>query len=383
MEKINTLLMKRINTPLMKKINIPLMKKTIYPLTKKTIYPVILLALLLLVSCKSKKNMVTSLPHPVLHTDSIYPDTTNAIAGLFAPDHSKLKALAVSKNKKQHTKKKETDTDAYESDRMLRGTQITSSSVDVSSVYTGVDRVVKYDFTHRDVPEAFEGFRIAFISDLHYKSLLKEKGLNDLVRLLIAQKADVLLMGGDYQEGCEYVEPLFSALARVKTPMGTYGVMGNNDYERCHDDIVNTMKHYGMRPLEHEVDTLRKDGQQIIIAGVRNPFDLGRNGVSPTLALSPKDFVILLVHTPDYIEDVSVANTDLALAGHTHGGQVRVFGVAPALNSHYGNRFITGLAYNTAKIPLIITNGIGTSKLPIRVGAPAEIIVITLHRLTE
>lgn len=60
--------------------------------------------------------------------------------------------------------------------------------------------------------------------------------------------------------------------------MGTYGVMGNNDYERCHDDIVNTMKHYGMRPLEHEVDTLRKDGQQIIIAGVRNPFDLGRNG---------------------------------------------------------------------------------------------------------
>lgn len=180
MEKINTLLMKRINTPLM--------KKTIYPLTKKTIYPVILLALLLLVSCKSKKNMVASLPRPVLHTDSIYPDTTNAIAGLFAPDHSKLKALAVSKNKKQHTKKKETDTDAYESDRMLRGTQITSSSVDVSSVYTGVDRVVKYDFTHRDVPEAFEGFRIAFISDLHYKSLLKEKGLNDLVRLLIAQK---------------------------------------------------------------------------------------------------------------------------------------------------------------------------------------------------
>ena len=151
----------------MKRINTLLMKKTIYPLTKKTIYPVILLTLLLLVSCKSKKNMVATLPHPVLHTDSIYPDTTNAIAGLFVPNHSKLKELDVSKNKKQHTKKKETDTGTYESDRVLRGTQITSSSVDVSSVYTGVDRVVKYDFTHRDVPEAFEGFRIAFISDLH------------------------------------------------------------------------------------------------------------------------------------------------------------------------------------------------------------------------
>lgn len=143
-------------------------------------------------------------------------------------------------------------------------------------------------------PEAFEGFRIAFISDLHYKSLLKEKGLNNLVDLLIAQKPDVLLMGGDYQEGCEYVEPLFAALARVKTPMGTFGVMGNNDYERCHDEIIRTMKHYGMRPLEHEVDTLRKDGQQIILAGVRNPFDLKQNGVSPTLALSPNDFSYLV-----------------------------------------------------------------------------------------
>ena len=255
-------------------------------------------------------------------------------------------------------------------------------------IYTGI-RLTPEQIAEAALQDDVNVVALSLLSGAHNTlfpkvvELLKEKGLNDLVRLLIAQKADVLLMGGDYQEGCEYVEPLFSALARVKTPMGTYGVMGNNDYERCHDDIVNTMKHYGMRPLEHEVDTLRKDGQQIIIAGVRNPFDLGRNGVSPTLALSPKDFVILLVHTPDYIEDVSVANTDLALAGHTHGGQVRVFGVAPVLNSHYGNRFLTGLAYNTAKIPLIITNGIGTSQLPIRIGAPAEVVMITLHRLAE
>ena len=345
-----------------------------------------LLALLLLVSCKSKKNVVSTLPRPVLNMDSVsahITDTTVSIAGIFTPDHSQLKDLDVSKNKTRKPKKQESVIDDKHSDWVLRGTKIPSSATKLSSAYAGIDRVVNYDFTHRDVPEAFEGFRIAFISDLHYKSLFKEQGLNSLVNLLIAQKADVLLMGGDYQEGCEYVEPLFAALSRVKTPMGTYGVMGNNDYERCHDDIVRTMEHYGMRVLEHKVDTLRKDGQQILIAGVRNPFDLARNGVSPSLALSPKDFVILLVHTPDYIEDVSIANTDLALAGHTHGGQVRIFGVAPILPSHYGNRFVTGLAYNSAKIPLIVTNGIGTSQVPIRIGAPAEIVMITLHRLTE
>lgn len=350
---------------------------------KKIIIPFVLLTLLLLASCKSKKNMVaTTLPQPVIITDSVHSDTDDTTASLFTPDHSQLKDLDTSKSNKTQKKQTATDT-STPTTRALSATKITSSTVNVPSTNDGVDRIVNYDFTHHDVPEAFEGFRIAFISDLHYKSLLKEKGLNDLVNLLIAQKPDVLLMGGDYQEGCEFVEPLFAALSRVKTPMGTYGVMGNNDYERCHDDIINTMKHYGMRILEHEVDTLRKDGQQIIIAGVRNPFDLARNGVSPTLALSPEDFVVLLVHTPDYVEDVSIQNTDLALAGHTHGGQVRVFGIAPALNSHYGNRFVTGLAYNTAQVPMIITNGIGTSRMPIRVGAPAEIIMITLHRPKE
>ena len=93
-----------------------------------------------------------------------------------------------------------------------------------------------------------------------------------------------------------------AALAQVKTPLGTYAVLGNNDYEACYDDIVREMRHYGMHLLEHKVDTLRRGGGRILVAGVRNPFDLGKNGISPTLGLSPDDFVILLTHTPDYAE---------------------------------------------------------------------------------
>ena len=90
--------------------------------------------------------------------------------------------------------------------------------------------------------------------------------------------------------------------------------------------------------------------------------------------------MILLVHTPDYVEEVSVAHTDLALAGHTHGGQVRVLGHAPIIPSRYGARFLTGLKYSTAKVPIIITNGIGTSNKNIRIGAPSEVVLITLRR---
>lgn len=250
----------------------------------------------------------------------------------------------------------------------------------ISSSYSGISRVKKYDFTHPDVPGAFDGFRIAFISDLHYKSLFKDKKLDNLVRQLNELHPDVLLMGGDYQEGCEYVPELFAALAKVKTPFGTYGVMGNNDYERCHDDIANEMKRRRMHPLEHKLDTLRRGGDEIILAGIRNPFDLGSNGVSPTLPLSPKDFVVMLVHTPDYAEDVAITNTDLVLAGHTHGGQVRILGYAPIIPSHYGARFLTGLKYTTSQVPMIITNGLGTSNKNLRIGAPTEIVMITLRR---
>ena len=187
-------------------------------------------------------------------------------------------------------------------------------------------------------------------------------------------------MGGDYQKVVN-MEPCFPHCTRKNTD-GHLWVMGNNDYERYTTGFRIQFKHYGMRPLEQEVDTLRKDGQQIIIAGVRNPFDLGRNGVSPTSGNFSQRFCHLTCSHRVTSKMFQYANRPCP-AGHTHGGQVRVFGVAPALNSHYGNRFITGLAYNSAKIPLIITNGIGTSKLPIPCYAPAEIIVITLHRLTE
>lgn len=347
---------------------------------KKLVY-LFLLFPFLLSSCKSKKSLVSALPRPVLCVDSIRADSLDIVVELFAPDHSQLKKLRPVAKKKKQVEEPLVVTRAVAPVTLVKGTVITNHNVNVSSVYPGIDRVRKYEFTHRDVPAAFDGFRIAFISDLHYKSLFKEKELENLVRLLIAQRADVLLMGGDYQEGCEYVPELFAALARVKTPMGTYGIMGNNDYERCHDDLVREMNRYGMHALEHQVDTLRRGGEEILIAGVRNPFDLRQNGVSPTLALAPKDFVILLVHTPDYVEDVSVANTDLALAGHTHGGQVRIFGYAPIIPSHYGARFLTGLTYNTAKVPMIVTNGIGTSNKNIRIGAPSEVVIITLHRL--
>jgi len=246
----------------------------------------------------------------------------------------------------------------------------------------GVGRIKKYEFAHTDVPAAFDGFRIGFLSDFHYKSLFTGKRLKKLVKTVNKLQTDIVLLGGDYHEGCKYVPELFSNLSEVKSKHGMVAILGNNDYEACYDEIVSAMRKNKIRLLEHQLDTITQNGEHIYIAGVRNPFDLKVNRRSPTLDLSSDDFVILLVHTPDYVEDVPIINTDLALAGHTHGGQVTIFGLyAQVIPSHYGQRFRTGLKYNSDHIPVIITNGIGTSRKKVRMFAPSEIVLITLKHV--
>jgi predicted MPP superfamily phosphohydrolase len=248
----------------------------------------------------------------------------------------------------------------------------------------GVARIKAYTFAHGDIPKAFDGFRIAFISDLHYKSTLQEAGLSKLIKQLQLLHADVLLMGGDYKEGVENIAPLFQALSKVKPTYGIIGVLGNNDYEVGYDELLREAKRNDIVLLENRCDTLLKEGERIVIAGVRNPFDLRTNGESPDRLLSDSDFVVLLSHTPDYAQDVDIRKSDLVLAGHTHGGQVTLFGLyAPKTASHYGQHFRSGLRYTIQKKPVIITNGIGTSQKPIRMFAPSEIVLVTLRRLFD
>lgn len=245
--------------------------------------------------------------------------------------------------------------------------------------HPGMARVRQYEFAHPDVPPAFDGVRIVFATDFHYKSKFGEKQLKGFVKTVNGIAPDLLLLGGDYQEGCQYVAELVNALAQTTPRLGIYAVMGNNDYERCHDELTRQMAANNIRILEHENDTLRIGTDRIILSGVRNPFDLKQNGQSPTTTLRDEEFVILLTHTPDYAEDVPIPHTDLVLAGHTHGGQITLFGLyAPVTASKYGQRFRTGLTKNTAGVPVIVSNGLGTSRKKLRLFAPSEVVLITL-----
>lgn len=250
------------------------------------------------------------------------------------------------------------------------------------SKYKGVGRIKRYDFYSAQLPDSFDGFRMAFASDFHYESRFTARRLSGMVRALQSTDADVLLLGGDYRgrEGGS-MDELFRALSKVRTPYGTYAVMGNHERGEADRMVRAAMRKYGVHLLEHQVDTLWRGREFVEICGIRNPFDLKTNGVSPTLRLKEGDFVVMLVHTPDYVEDVDVSNTDLALAGHTHGGQVSLFKRwTPARFSKYGNRFLTGMKRSSRGVPVIITNGLGTSRRDIRLFTPSEVVLVVLHK---
>ncbi|WP_455664309.1 metallophosphoesterase [Phocaeicola sp.] len=262
---------------------------------------------------------------------------------------------------------------------------LSSCATATLSEYPGVGRVKQYDFYSYDVPPAFDGFRLGFASDFHYESRFKRSTLDNAVRALKSMHADALLLGGDYgsKQGGD-LDTLFTALSRVFTPYGTFAVMGNHDYDYCYSEAKGAMEKTNVRLMEHKSYKLMKDGQHIIISGVRNPFDLKRNGDSPSQHLPADDFVVLLTHTPDYAEDTNVSNANLVLAGHTHGGQVSLFKkYSPVKHSVYGNRFLTGWKENSKGTPVIITNGLGTSRVNVRLFTPSEVVLVVLHRVEK
>ena len=248
--------------------------------------------------------------------------------------------------------------------------------------YAGVDRIARYDMASADVPQELDGYRIAFATDFHLASAFKERQLQGTVKALRALKPDVILLGGDYQEGCDYVEPLFSALGTLAPPDGIYAVLGNNDFERCTDEIALSMHQNGIHLLDYAADTLHTG---LVVVGV--PYSTHPPLVQPLVERQrTDDYVIFFTHSPDIVESAALSpqRIDLALAGHTHGGQITFFYlVAPETGSRYERRFLYGRQRTSRGVPIIISRGLGTSRMPIRFCAPTDITVVTLRALAQ
>jgi predicted MPP superfamily phosphohydrolase len=238
-----------------------------------------------------------------------------------------------------------------------------------------------------DVPAAFDGVQIAFVSDIHRGPFVSEVQVSRLVNRVNALRADLILLGGDYvYSGTKYESSCLSQLSRLQAPLGCFAVLGNHDYGRPDSaapgigNVIKATAEAGIPLLRNEGVWLEKNGQRIRLGGVAD-YTAGTSKLGPIVEGTGRgDFVLLISHNPDFSEDLPEDAVDLVLSGHTHGGQMTLFGAwAPRVSSKYGQKYRTGIVRNDVTT-VIVSNGIGISTpLPIRVYAPAQIVVVTLR----
>ena len=213
--------------------------------------------------------------------------------------------------------------------------------------------------------------KIVFISDLHIAKNDKKR-LQKIVELINKQNPDLVLSGGDYIKGHDEkntlsIEDQASELKNIKAPI--ISVLGNHDCWYDKNRVTRVLEKNGIIVLSNSNTKFKN----IYIAGVED-LQTGNPDVKKALA-GTQGKRILLTHSPDIYYDVK-SDVDLILAGHVHGGQVRLpFLGALVVPSEYGNKFSYGLIQETQN-KMFITKGLGTSILPIRFNSIPEIVVI-------
>ena len=248
-------------------------------------------------------------------------------------------------------------------------------------------------FESADLPEAFDGYRILQLSDAHLGSFngWRRPLLDRFVDSINAQKADLIVFTGDIQNKVPHeLKPFGRQLRRISAPDGVCSVLGNHDYSDYADvdefertanigRVCSAQQELGWHLLNNGWHRIRRDSASIFIAGMENDgegrFPQFGNISSALQGLSRRSFVVMLEHDPSSWRRKILPHShcQLTLSGHTHGGQLSLFGLRPLL---LGYPTPAGL-YREGDRALYVTTGIG-GVIPIRFGVSPEIVVITL-----
>lgn len=270
---------------------------------------------------------------------------------------------------------------------------------------SGALSLARHALTPHDWPQGLR-VRIVALADLHCGSAhMPLDRVAEIVETANALEPDLIVLLGDYvtsrRRNLHFVGPAqwASALAKLKAPLGVHAVMGNHEYW---DDPATqrpgsgkpfgwkALEDHGLPVLQNRAVRLIKDGRAFWLAGLGDqiPYRVGHTSsgrwrfqglddLPGTMAQITDDApVIMLAHEPDIFAEMP-QRVALTLSGHTHGGQIRLFGWSPYIPSEFGGRFAHGRITENGR-DLIVSAGLGTSGPPVRFGIPPEIVVVEL-----
>ena len=260
-------------------------------------------------------------------------------------------------------------------------------------------KILSYTLTFDSLPKAFDGLKIAHISDIHSGSFDNPEKVNYGIDLINAQNADVILFTGDIVNNkADELVPWKDSFSRLNAPLGKFSVLGNHDYgdyaqwpskeakAQNMETLFQYQKEMGFELLLNAHHFLEKDGERIALVGVEN---WGKGGFKKAGDLkkavkdvASKDFKILLSHDPSHWEAEVIPHAypfELTLSGHTHGMQfgIEIPGWIKWSPIKWRYKQWAGI-YQEKNQYINVNRGFGFLGYPGRVGMWPEISVITL-----
>jgi uncharacterized protein len=228
------------------------------------------------------------------------------------------------------------------------------------------DRIVNHELFFPEFPAGLGALTIFFISDIHRRSVSTD---------IIARaqgRADIVIIGGDLAEKGVKLERVKENLVQLASIAPVYFVWGNNDYELDRRKVKELMKEVGVKILDNSWVILDdSQGERLTLTGV-DDFAVGNADLDEALAGAGSSFRILVSHNPEVASLLKEEHyISLVLSGHTHGGQIRLLGYSP---------YKKGGIHKLANTTLFVSNGYGTTALPLRLGAEAQTHLITLRQ---
>lgn len=249
--------------------------------------------------------------------------------------------------------------------------------------------VSNYTITSDRVPEAFSGFRIVQVSDLHNASFGEEN--RRLLAELEEAEPDIIIFTGDLVDSRRTDMGVALSFAQQAVEIAPcYYVTGNHEARIARlTELLDGLTEAGVTILRNDAVTLIREGDSLVLLGVDDPSfttdyltgDGAAVMAEALAALATDAYTILLSHRPELFDIYHQFGVDLVFSGHAHGGQFRLPFVGGLIAPNQGlfPRYDAG-RFQKENTSMVVSRGLGASIIPIRIGNPPEIVVTELHR---
>lgn len=244
-----------------------------------------------------------------------------------------------------------------------------------------IPRVRNVDVPIGGLGPGLDGLRLVVLTDTHYAALNRLRWSERVVEIVNELEPDIACHAGDLADGSVAKRhPQVDPLGKVEAKLGRFYITGNHEYFGDAPGWLDHMTSLGWQPLRNQHEIITRGGDSLVMAGIDDPTGTGLTGHGPDLPAAltgadPRLPVVLLAHQPRQVADAVKAGVALQISGHTHGGQIWPF--------HYLVRLeqpvVAGLSRHGERTRLYTSRGTGFWGPQLRLFAPSEITVLTLH----